>query len=136
MGQRNIFPRSLQYLIAIAEQGSFTRAAEVLHVSQPTLSQQIKQLEASLQSSLINRSGRSIRLTDEGELYVRHARRAWSELDAGQRAIDDVRDLSRGTLRLGWTPITDLSDMPLTRKFQQKISRNYPQYVGNAARWN
>ena len=47
MQQRDIFPRSLQYLVAIAEYGSYTRAAEALHVSQPTLSQQIKQLEES-----------------------------------------------------------------------------------------
>ena len=107
MDQRNIFPRSLQYLIAIAEHGSYTRAAEVLHVSQPTLSQQIKQLEETLQSPLLDRTSRGVRLTDAGEVYIFHARRAWGELDAGTRAIHDVKDLSRGSLRLGWTPITD-----------------------------
>lgn len=107
MIRRVIFPRSLQYLLAIAEHGSYTRAAEALHVSQPTLSQQIKQLEESLQSLLLDRSGRSVRLTAAGEIYLRHARRAWGELDAGTRAIHDVQDLSRGSLRLGWNPITD-----------------------------
>jgi len=107
MQQRDIFPRSLQYLVAIAEHGSYTRAAEVLHVSQPTLSQQIKQLEESLQSPLLDRSGRTVQLTNAGEIYLRHARRAWGELDGGARAIHDVQNLSRGTLRLGWTPITD-----------------------------
>jgi LysR family cyn operon transcriptional activator len=48
-----------------------------------------------------------VRLTDAGEIYMRHARRAWGELDAGMRAIHDVQDLSRGSLRLGWNPITD-----------------------------
>ena len=56
MNRRDIFPRSLQYLIAIAEHGSYTRAAEVLHVSQPSLSQQIKLLEEALQTSLLDRS--------------------------------------------------------------------------------
>ncbi|WP_083908746.1 transcriptional regulator CynR [Thioalkalivibrio thiocyanodenitrificans] len=107
MDRRVIFPRCLQYLLAIAEYGSYTRAAEALHVSQPTLSQQIKQLEASLGTLLVNRSARNIRLTDAGEIYLGHARRAWGELDAGTRAISDVQDLSRGLLRLGWTPITD-----------------------------
>lgn len=107
MQQRDIFPRSLQYLLAIAEYGSYTRAAEALHVSQPTLSQQIKQLEESLQSPLLDRSGRNVQLTNAGEIYLRHARRAWGELDGGARAIHDVQNLSRGTLRLGWTPITD-----------------------------
>ncbi|MFK7817003.1 MAG: transcriptional regulator CynR [Gammaproteobacteria bacterium] len=107
MQQRDIFPRSLQYLVAIAEYGSYTRAAEALHVSQPTLSQQIKQLEESLQSSLLDRTGRTVQLTDAGEIYLRHARRARGELDGGARAILDVQNLSRGSLRLGWTPITD-----------------------------
>ncbi len=107
MNRRLIFPRSLQYLIAIAEHGSYTRAAEALFVSQPTLSQQIKQLEESLQSPLLDRSGRTVKLTDAGKIYLQHAQRAWGEMDAGTRAINEVEDLSRGSLRLGWTPVTD-----------------------------
>jgi LysR family cyn operon transcriptional activator len=117
MQQRDIFPRSLQYLVAIAEYGSYTRAAEALHVSQPTLSQQIKQLEETLQSPLLDRSGRSVQLTNAGEIYLRHARRAWGELDGGARAIHDVQNLSRGTLRLGWTPITDYLTCSLLENF-------------------
>jgi LysR family cyn operon transcriptional activator len=117
MQQRDIFPRSLQYLVAIAEYGSYTRAAEALHVSQPTLSQQIKQLEESLQSPLLDRSGRSVQLTNAGEIYLHHARRAWGELDGGARAIHDVQNLSRGSLRLGWTPITDYLTCSLLENF-------------------
>ena len=117
MHRNVIFPRSLQYLLAIAEHGSFTRAAESLHVSQPTLSQQIKQLEESLQSPLLDRSGRSVRLTDAGEIYLHHARRARGELEAGRRAIHDVQNLSRGSLRLGWTPITDYLTCCLLENF-------------------
>jgi len=117
MQRRDIFPRSLQYLVAIAEYGSYTRAAEALHVSQPTLSQQIKQLEESLQSPLLDRSGRTVQLTNAGEIYLRHARRAWGELDGGARAIHDVQNLSRGSLRLGWTPITDYLTCSLLENF-------------------
>jgi len=117
MHRRVIFPRSLQYLLAIVEHGSFTRAAEVLHVSQPTLSQQIKNLEESLQSQLLDRSGRTVRLTDAGEIYLQHARRAWGEMDAGTRALHDVQDLSRGLLRLGWNPITDYLTCSLLANF-------------------
>ena len=120
MERRDIFPRSLQYLIAIAEYGSYTRAAEALYVSQPTLSQQIKQLEESLQSPLLDRSGRTVKLTDAGEIYLQHARRAWGELEAGTRAIDDVLDLSRGSLRMGWTPITDLLTCCLLESFNSR----------------
>lgn len=117
MQRKVIYPRSLQYLLAIAEHRSFTRAAEALHVSQPTLSQQIKQLEASLQSMLLDRSGRTVRLTDEGEIYLHYATRAREELSAGRRAINDVQNLSRGSLRLGWTPITDYLTCTLLKTF-------------------
>jgi LysR family cyn operon transcriptional activator len=122
MDRKIIFPRPLQYLIAIVEHGSYTKAAEALHISQPTMSQQIKQLEESLQSPLLVRSGRTVRLTDAGEIYLHHARRAWGELDAGTRAIQDVQNLSRGSLRLGWTPITDYLTCSLLKSF----SSQYP----------
>jgi LysR family cyn operon transcriptional activator len=120
MSRRVIFPRSLEYLLAVAKHGSFTKAAEALHVSQPSLSQQIKQLEESLSSQLLDRSGRAVRLTDAGEIYLRHTRRAWGEMDAGTRAIHDVHDLSRGSLRLGWTPITDFMTCSLLANFANR----------------
>lgn len=123
---RNImFPRSIRYLLAVAEQHSFTRAAEMLYVSQPTLSQQIKQLEESLDVQLLDRSGRSVRLTDAGKVYLLHARRALGELDAGQRAIHELQDLSRGAIRLGMTPITEYVAAPLLNNF----NRLYPGIV-------
>ncbi|GAB0501252.1 hypothetical protein KU15F69_05700 [Escherichia coli] len=60
--------RHINYFLAVAEHGSFTRAASALHVSQPALSQQIRQLEESLGVPLFDRSGRTIRLTDAGEV--------------------------------------------------------------------
>ncbi len=64
----------------------------------------MRQLEEQLRVQLLDRSGRSVRPTDAGELYLLHARRALRELEAAQRAIHEVRDLSRGRLRLGMTP--------------------------------
>jgi len=96
--------RHLRYLLAVADQGGFTRAAEVLHVSQPTLSQQIRQLEESLGVSLFDRTSRTVRPTDAGQAYIECARRVLVELEAGRRALHDVKDLSRGTLRLAMTP--------------------------------
>ncbi|MDN3260413.1 transcriptional regulator CynR [Streptomyces sp. CSDS2] len=96
--------RHLRYLIAVAENGTFTRAAEELHISQPTLSQQIKQLERMLGAQLLDRTGRTVRLTDTGEAYIHHARRALRDLAAAERAVHDVRDLTRGHLRLAVTP--------------------------------
>ncbi|MEV5505679.1 transcriptional regulator CynR [Streptomyces orinoci] len=96
--------RHLRYLLAVAEHGNFTRAAEELHISQPTLSQQIKQLERTLGVQLLDRTGRTVRLTDAGTVYAEHARRALRDLAAAERAVHDVQDLSRGHLRLGITP--------------------------------
>jgi LysR family cyn operon transcriptional activator len=121
MAQRITFPRSLRYLLAVAEHGSFTRAAETLFVSQPTLSQQIKQLEELLDVQLLDRSGRTVRLTEAGELYLRHARRALQELDAGKRAVHELQDLSRGCLRLGITPITEYMTTPLLHLFNTRF---------------
>ncbi|WP_405943827.1 transcriptional regulator CynR [Streptomyces sp. NBC_00932] len=96
--------RHLRYLLAVAEHGSFTRAAEDLRISQPTLSQQIKQLERGVGVQLLDRTGRAVRLTDAGEAYVHYARRALRDLAAAERAVADVQDLSRGSLRLAVTP--------------------------------
>nr|GFC33671.1 hypothetical protein [Tanacetum cinerariifolium] len=88
----------------IADNGGFTRAAEVLHVSQPTLSQQIRQLEDMLGVVLFDRTSRTVTPTDAGQAYIECARRVLVELAAGKRALHDVKDLSRGTLRLAMTP--------------------------------
>ncbi|OIJ87814.1 transcriptional regulator CynR [Streptomyces sp. MUSC 14] len=96
--------RHLRYLLAVAEHGNFTRAAEELHISQPTLSQQVKQLERTLGVQLLDRTGRTVRLTDAGAVYTDHARRVLRDLAAAERAVHDVQDLSRGHLRLGVTP--------------------------------
>ncbi|WP_199831775.1 transcriptional regulator CynR [Streptomyces sp. ERV7] len=96
--------RHLRYLLAVAEHGNFTRAAEELRISQPTLSQQVKQLERTVGAQLLDRTGRTVRLTDAGGTYVHYARRALRELAAAERAVLDVADLSRGGLRLAVTP--------------------------------
>ncbi|MDU8617387.1 MULTISPECIES: transcriptional regulator CynR [Pseudomonas] len=96
--------RHIRYLLAVADHGNFTRAAEALHVSQPALSQQIRQLESSLGVQLFDRTRRSVVPTDAGRVYLDHARRCLLELEAGKRALNDVSDLSRGHLRLGVTP--------------------------------
>jgi LysR family cyn operon transcriptional activator len=111
--------RHIRYLIAVAEQGNFTRAAETLRVSQPALSQQIRQLESDLGGQLFDRSGRVVRLTDFGVAYIEHARRALLDLEAGRRALHDVRDLSRGHVRVAVTPtFTEYLVGPLVGQFR------------------
>jgi LysR family cyn operon transcriptional activator len=120
--------RHIRYFLAVAEHRNFTRAAEALHVSQPTLSQQIMQLEDRLGAQLLDRTGRTIQLTDAGTAYLHYARRALQDLDAGRRAIHDVQELSRGLLRVAVTPtFTAYLVGPLLEKY----NRRYPNITLN-----
>lgn len=113
--------RHARYLVAIADHGSFTRAAAELHVSQPALSQQIRQLEEMLGARLLDRTGRIVRPTDAGRAYIDHARRALREFEAGRRAIHDVEKLDSGALRLAFTPtFTTYLVGPLVRQFHAR----------------
>src|ERR1700686_4375499 len=120
--------RHLRYLLSVAEHHNFTRAAEALHVSQPTLSLQIKQLEELLQVHLLDRSGRTVRPTDVGEVYLQYARNALRELEAGRRAIHDVQSLSRGSLRIAMTPTFSTY---LIGPLMERFSTSYPGILLN-----
>jgi len=114
--------RPVRYLMAVADHGSFTRAAAALHVSQPALSQQIRGIEERMGVQLLDRSGQTVRPTDAGETYLRHVRRALDELEAGGRAIRDVEDLSSGALRLGFTPSFAIYLLgPLIRRYRDRF---------------
>ncbi|MQU55606.1 transcriptional regulator CynR [Pseudomonas sp. FSL R10-1339] len=120
--------RHIKSFLAVAQHHSFTKAAAALHVSQPALSQQVRQLEESLSAQLFDRSGRTTRLTDAGEVYLRYARRASQELEEGKRAIHDVGDLSRGALRVALTPtFTTYLVGPLVEAFHSR----YPNITLN-----
>src|ERR1035437_10390225 len=83
--------RQLRYLVALAEERSFTRAAENEHVAQPALSQQIRRLESELGLALVERTTRRVSLTDAGELLVVRARRVLAELEAADTAVQGPR---------------------------------------------
>jgi DNA-binding transcriptional LysR family regulator len=93
--------RQLEYFIAVAEEANFTRAAERVHISQSGVSAQIRQLEHDLGATLIDRSGRSARLTAAGAAALDHARAVLASVDAVRKAVDDVKGLIRGRLVIG-----------------------------------
>ncbi|WP_332877216.1 transcriptional regulator CynR [Massilia sp. S19_KUP03_FR1] len=110
--------RHIRYFLAVAEHRHFTRAATALHVSQPALSQQIKQLEALLGVQLFDRSGKSVRLTDAGEAWMVHAKLGLQHIHAGARAIQEVGTLHRGVLRCAAPPtLTPYLMGPLIARF-------------------
>lgn len=115
-----MFLRNLRALLSVVKHRNFTRASEEVCLSQPALSQKIKQLEEQLGVALLDRSHRIVRPTDVGEVYLEHARRALNELEMGYRAIHDVQDLSRGSLRVGFTPTFSAYLIgPLFKRFYQ-----------------
>lgn len=93
--------RHLRYFLAIAEAGSFTRAAANLHLTQPTLSHQIRQLEEALGTPLFDRIGRRVQLTAPGLVFKVHAEQALQQLASAKSALDELQGLVRGTLSIG-----------------------------------
>jgi DNA-binding transcriptional LysR family regulator len=93
--------RQLEYLVAVAEQANFTRAAERVHISQSGVSAQIRQLEHDLGATLIDRSGRTATVTTAGAAALGHARAVLAAVDALRNAVDDVTGLVRGRLVVG-----------------------------------
>lgn len=93
--------RLLKYFLVVCEELHFTRAAEKLGISQPTLSQQIKLLENRLDTPLFHRNGKKVSLSPSGEIVREHAQRIFSELDAIYSEIKKLKGLERGSLTIG-----------------------------------
>lgn len=96
--------QQLQYFVAVAETRHFTRAAELVHVAQPSLSQQIKALERELGADLFLRARGNITLTDAGEALLPLARRILADADTARHEVLELAQLRRGRVRLGATP--------------------------------
>ncbi|MET8804418.1 LysR substrate-binding domain-containing protein [Streptomyces sp. NPDC004546] len=96
--------QQLQYFVAVAETRHFTRAAELVHVAQPSLSQQIKALERELGADLFLRARGNISLTDAGEALLPLARRILADADTARHEVQELVQLRRGRVRLGATP--------------------------------
>lgn len=96
--------RDLNYLVAAAETEHFGRAAERCHVSQPTLSGQIKKLEDTLGVALFERSHRSVVLTDAGREITAHARRILEEVEQLHSHARSRQDPLKGDIRIGIIP--------------------------------
>src|ERR1700742_3063132 len=93
--------RQLRYLVALAEENSFTRAAEREHIAQPALSQQIQKLEQETGLALVDRTTRRVSITEAGEMLVARARRILSELDTVQDELQSLRGIKTGHLTVG-----------------------------------
>ncbi len=103
----------LKYFIKVAEILHFTKASEELYISQPALSQQMKQLEDELKVPLFYRKGRNIQLTQAGEIFLDYARQALNVVKEGKKAMSDLKNEVSGTIKIGimysyFAPLVDL----------------------------
>ena len=114
----------LRYFCAVAELGSFSRAAEYSHVSQPSLSQQILKLEAELGARLFDRLGRSVRLTDAGKSFLPRARAVLRELEAARGDVSESKDSVSGHISVGVIPTVAPYFLP---PVLASFSRRFPE---------
>ncbi|MGB2899561.1 MAG: LysR substrate-binding domain-containing protein [Candidatus Acidiferrum sp.] len=114
----------LRYFCAVAETGSFSRAAEQCHVAQPSLSQQIIKLEEELGARLFDRLGRSVRLTELGKTFLPRARAVLRELEAAKGDVVERKDFVGGPVTVGVIPTVGPYFLP---RVLTSFSRKFPQ---------
>jgi DNA-binding transcriptional LysR family regulator len=113
--------RQLRYFVAVAERLSFSRAAEDLHIAQPSLSKQIRQLERGMRVQLFRRSSRHVELTGAGELLLREARALLSAWTAALASVRDVAASESQVLRVGFAASAANEMTPLIlRRFGER----------------
>lgn len=112
--------RHLRYFVAVAEEQNVTRAATRLHVSQPPLSRQIRDLEAELGVALFDHGARAVRLTEAGRVFLLEARAALKRVDEAVQMAKAVASGTRGEIHVGFAPSLTVEILPAAlRNFQE-----------------
>ncbi|OXM86469.1 LysR family transcriptional regulator [Paenibacillus rigui] len=115
--------RHLQYVLELARTNSFTKAAEALHITQPTLSKMIKNLEEELGIELFLRIGKRVELSEEGRAILGKAQDIVNSFHDLEREIHDLTHLQKGSIRIGLPPMAGSSFFP---KVMQRFRDKYP----------
>jgi LysR family hydrogen peroxide-inducible transcriptional activator len=111
----------LRYFVAVADEGNFSRAAQKVHVAQPSLSQQIQKLEAELGQPLFDRLPRAVLLTEAGKRFREFAQRILANVADAQRCVDEFKGQAIGRLVVGAIPTIAPYLLPrLLQQFKQK----------------
>ncbi|UJF36122.1 LysR family transcriptional regulator [Paenibacillus hexagrammi] len=104
--------RQLQYAIQIATERNFSRAAEKLHIAQPSLSQQLSKLEKEIGVLLFQRSTNSVELTHAGALFVEKSQKILDMVEQLKKEMEDISQMKKGRLVIGSMPITGSTTLP------------------------
>ena len=113
--------KQFKYVLVLSQEGSFSAAAEVLNISQPSLSQYVKKIENEIGMPLFDRTGGLVRLTDAGEAYIDAGRRILDIERQMQGRFNDIRENKTGTIRIGTSPFRSASAMPrIAKTFKEK----------------
>jgi len=116
--------RQLEYFIYVAELGSFTQAAMVLGVGQPTLSRQVRRLEVELRQTLFYRNGRGVSLTEAGKRLLVHGRTIQMQFEHARHDLEGARGTPLGKVHIGFPyAVGRVVDTALVREFR----RRYPK---------
>ena len=110
--QETLEIRHLRYFLAVAEAGSFSRAADRLGISQPSVSQQMRDLETGLRVPLFQRRGKRILLTPSGLIFQEHARAILRQLETSLQELNREPGQLRGALHLGVIPALNVPLVP------------------------
>ncbi len=112
--------RALRYFVEVVRQQSFTRAAEKLFVTQPTISKMLRQLEDELACTLLIREGRKLHLTDSGQAVYQRGLSIIEEFRQLETEISDINELKTGELRLGIPPMVGMQIAGSISAFRQR----------------
>jgi DNA-binding transcriptional LysR family regulator len=114
--------RHLRYFVAVAEQLHFRHAAEIMHIAQPALSQQIRQLEEEIGVTLFERSRHKVRLTPAGKAFYENAQRILQNADRAVTKARKVESGDAGTIRIGFVSTAAIHVLPVAmKKFQKQV---------------
>ena len=114
--------RHLRYFVAVAEAENVSRAALKLHVSQPGISRQIRNLEEEIGFQLLERSAKAVRLTAAGKVFLTEAREVLLRAEAAVKKARDVAKKGGGEIHIGYAPSLTVQILPATlRKFQDEF---------------
>ena len=112
--------KQFQYVLTLAHEGSFSKAADLLNITQPSLSQYVKKIEKEIGTELFARTNGDVRITDAGRIYIEAGRRILDIEHQMENAFNDIAECKTGSLIIGTSPFRSASMMPVVAgKFKE-----------------